>query len=657
MSASAILGSEAGSPAAVSVTDGIVSSAASSLKAIRYPNKLQDIAVVGKVKAWQRSFLLRPVYGGEYVLLMYPQDHISVDTILWQTVNVAGFNGAPSLVELTVPPTLQLYKKWVWRLVRLSISSKEEREFEVSDLVNELNAEPFLQGDDADYLAQAAFNESRMSYFIYECKASAEGCLSFDEETNGSVARTIAWSCHQPYVAEGGKAIVWEHANPILHWYRKVVEDFDPHRVWALGDTSYSDGISETNFVKQVFDHEGWHKDNQKRQDLLALYRLNYRYHWSFSDMQSVMRNYPHLAMWDDHEIRDGYGSDETHFKEENKVMKDIASQAAQEYLFQWSPVVQSASKHSFETDNHQSYISGPLASFIFDGRNSRNYGEDLAIPTEVSQTIAFIADQIAAYYGGLPVKVIQFTTVSFGSIARKLTNLYRWKNAGQVISDQQLNDFKQYCGVVKNNPNVKYLVMGNSVPFIFVMDVIEALLAEAKISDTALLGELRDDIRDSWHSPANRRQLNQVIDIMRELHEQRPDIEFINVSGDIHISNAFTYQPKGFKKPLYQVTSSAITNRTTGDLGSDLISTGGPLSIGSKQSEDFGKVNRLWHEGEYQNFLTMDATPEAIKLRLHVYNHDDGTLGARDRVLTIRPSGGYTMEGPEGGIIDNAGS
>ncbi len=654
MSGASNLGNQPGSPAVATVTDGMTASSTSSLKAIRYPNKLNDVAVVGKIKDWQRSFLLRPVYGGQYIILLYPQDHISEDSILWQSTVISGFNGAPTMVEFHIPVSLQQFKRWAWRLVRLAIGSNEERDFETSGLLQTLDQTVYLHGDDADSLAASAFNEARMSYFIFESKASAEGTLLFEEEIDGNVSKTIAWSCHQPYVAEQGVAKVWQHVDPILKWYRQIVEAFEPHRVWALGDTGYSDGIPETNFVKQVFDHEGWHRNSQKRQDLLALYRLNYRYHWSFPELQTVMRNYPHLAMWDDHEIRDGYGSDETHFKEENKAMKDLASQAAQEYLFQWSPVLQSASKRNLNVDNHQAYMSGPMACFIFDGRNSRRYGEDLAIPTEVSQGIAIAADQIIRYFGGDAAKAILDELPSFNSIAMKLTSLYRWKNAGEVISDQQLNDFKRYCQQVRSNQNIKYLVLGNSVPFIFVTEVIEVLMAEAEISDTELFGELRDDIRDSWHSPANRRQLNQLISIFRELHVTRPDIEFINISGDIHISNAFTYHPDGFNKPLYQVTSSAITNRTTGDLASDLISEGGPLPIGEKESQDFGEIKRLWHEGEYQNFLTMHATDQRIQLHLHVYNHD-GDMGERDRILTIKPSGGYTMKGPEGGIIDNA--
>jgi hypothetical protein len=654
MSGPETLGKDLGAPTFATAADGIMASTTQGLKAIRYPNQLQDIVVLGKVKSWQRNFLIRPIFGGQYLILLYPEADVQPETILSQVTHIKGFNGAPEVISFDIPRSLQVYSKWNWRLVRLQIGSDQELDEEMSNAYQTLFSEPYLFGEEADRLSLSAFRQDQLSHFIYDAKAVATGRISFDEEGTGHYSKALAWSCHQPYVSADGKASVWQHVPGIFDWYSAIAETFEPHRVWALGDTSYSDGIPETDFVKQVFDHQGWYRDHHKREDLLALYRLNYRQFWSFSGLQQVMRNYPHLAMWDDHEIRDGYGSDENHFKEENKVMKDIAHQAAQEYLFDWSPVVRAESRRNMTIDNHQAYMSGPMGVFIFDGRNSRNYGEDLAIPTEVSQTIAIIADQVIRYFGGDIADAILDELPSFSSIAMKLTNLYRWKNAGQVISEQQLKDFERFCVEVQNNPNIKYVLMGNSVPFIFVMDVIEALLAESEIMDTELAGELRDDIRDSWHSPANRRQLSQLFAIMKRLHVARPDVEFINVSGDIHISNAFTYQPPGFNKPLFQVTSSAITNRTTGDFTSDLISEGGLIPLGEEESEDFGPVHRLWHEGAYQNVLSIDASVERIQLTLHVYNHDQGQLGERDRVLTIRPGGGHLMEGPEGGVIDN---
>ena len=154
----------------------------------------------------------------------------------------------------------------------------------------------------------------------------------------------------------------------------------------------------------------------------------------------------------------------------------------------------------------------------------------------------------------------------------------------------------------------------------------------------------MRDDIRDSWHSPANRRQLSKLIDILRNLHHTRSDLEFINISGDIHLSNAFVFQPDGFNKPLFQVTSSALTNNPPSEEGIlNLLSVDGPLNANAS-SELFGKIQRLWHEGSTQNFLTINADTQAIELHLHTYPSNGATPRVNDKILTIRPNQGYAL-------------
>ena len=286
------------------------------------------------------------------------------------------------------------------------------------------------------------------------------------------------------------------------------------------------------------------------------------------------------------------------------------------------------------------------MAAFIFDGRNSRDYGDDLPVPADIAYLIAAVADFIIGQYLPTSVELARSLTFSVKDLTLDLTHLYRWHNPGEVISQQQLKDFERFCQHLKGQKNVKYLLLGNSVPFIYVLDFIETLAAEAAITATELGQHIRDDIRDSWHSPANRRQLQQLIDIVRDLHHARPDMEFINLSGDIHISNAFTFQPEGFEKPLYQITSSALTNRVSiSETVSNLMSVDGPLSF-EKKSEDFGEIKRLWHEGTFQNFLAIDANDYRIKFKLHVFNKtDDESFGSRDRELTISPTQGYELK------------
>lgn len=637
-------------PMALAGATGITSTATRTLKTVAYPNRLNDIAVFGRSSAWERSWLLRPKYAGRYLFLLYPVDSVLDNTVLRREVSFPNFNSAPKTVVIQIPIDLRTFRHWHWRLIKIEEMHSVEQELELSDFelleTVQRSADGLLDGKSAMDMAYHANNNDSLTYLLYDVRPVMEADIEFSEESDRAVSRMVAWSCHQPYVSESNGAKIPAQRSAIMQWYAQEVGKFEPHRIWALGDTSYSDGTRTLDFVAQIKHKVGWQNNWDLRQDLLSLYRLNYRFHWSFDAMQEVMRRYPHLAMWDDHEIRDGYGSDAKDFSDENVAMKQIASQAAQEYLFSWNTPLRSESKRNVATDNHLAYVDNPIASFIFDGRNSRNYGDDLLIAPDIAMIAAalvsagFILGSLATGGVGLisGVAVAGTTLATTIAIEKHLIDRYRWDNPGAVISDQQLQDFERFCQHIAKQPNVRYLLLGNSVPFIYVNDYIESIASELELMATDLGQNARDDIRDSWHSPANRRQLNRLINIMRQLHHKRPDMEMINLSGDIHISNAFSYQPPEFAKRIYQVTSSGLTNPPSiaNENVTNFMSVDGSLGF-LDSSEDFGDVHRLWHEGVYQNFLTVEATEQRIDFNLRVYNHGDNAIfGSRDKRLVI---------------------
>lgn len=632
-------------PETVDISDGILTFATEHLSAIKYPNRIDDIAVVGRLRNWHRSFLLRPNYGGRFLFFMFPKGELAPETMIEEPFQVEAFNSAPVLINVVIPHHLRFFHIWEWRVVKTEGANETEDRFEEGDGLT--ISDGMLTGRSNARLARYAKAEKSYSTLVYQIRPAMSGEIVFEEERTSDTAKIAVWSCHQPYGSENNKAIVKPHTEPILLWYQKWMERFSPHMIWMLGDSVYSDGTGTLDFIKQVYNHRGWQDSGPKRKDLLSLYRLNYRYHWGFKPLQEVMRRFPHLGMWDDHEIRDGYGSEESDFKESNIAIKQIASQAAEEYLFQYGPKLRSESTRNSAVDNHMAYVNNIVAAFIFDGRNSRNYGENMPVPSEVPVFASALAGLlIGAFTGGMPGMVAGTVagTAAGLDLSAKIVDLYRWHNPGEVVSELQLKDFERFCHHIKNQPRVKYLVMGNSVPFIYILDFVESFAAESAIagSDTGM--NMRDDIRDSWHSPANRRQLNKLVDILRDLHQARPELEIVNLSGDIHLSNAFAFQPDGFGKPLYQVTSSALTNDPPSAEGFlNLVSVDGPLSINAK-SDIFGKMSRLWHEGSSQNFLTLQATVEAMELHLHVFNSENSASTENDKILTIRPDQGYVI-------------
>jgi hypothetical protein len=513
--------------------------AAGPLLHIEYPVELADLVVVGYRSATARSFTIRPLHPGTYVFAVWPR-YFPLKRWVWRRVLAFETAAGPPRLEVfdAALERIRGVREWAWSLTRREdlgpLGSIAESVF-------------------------GGFAVARGEFVLEE--------LSLEEEV-----RTLAWSCHQPFATELGRAALEPTTEAVFEWYRDVAEEFDPNVVWGEGDTGYSDGTEATNFSDQIYSHPGWQDDEATRVWLRDAYRRMYRYHWSFTGMAEVMRRYAHILIWDDHEIHDGWGSEDIDFTDENLAMFRIAHEVAQEYVLNVGPRV------NLTGDAHQSYISGAQASFIFDTRLSRRYADP----------------------------------------------------GGRIISDAQLEDFRRFCESVETNPRVRFLFLGTTVPFLYIKDFWERLGAKAPKALTDAATGVRDDLRDSWLSPGNEEALKQLLDVVKGLLWRRPGLHVVNVSGDIHVSNAFQLWPLGFPRPIYQVTTSAISNRGhLPDLASEI------MSLDTVQFMPVvGFVRKLWSEITDPNVLCITTTPGRSVLRLRVLPVDGSTATDQELVL-----------------------
>ncbi len=208
----------------------------------------------------------------------------------------------------------------------------------------------------------------------------------------------------------------------------------------------------------------------------------------------------------------------------------------------------------------------------------------------------------------------------------------------GHVISPQQFNDFALFCEQIADKPEIKFLIMGCGVPFINLKDFVEELGSKATKVLTDLVAGIHDDVRDSWHSPGNKEALKRLIGVLKKLHRRRGDLEIVNISGDIHVANAFTFQPLGFTKVIYQITSSALTNRQhMPKIASEL------LSVGTQAFSDvLGMITRVWEEVSDPNMMVISNHGEFLQFELKVYDLDAETQSttqlssAKDKTLDV---------------------
>ena len=472
---------------------------------------------------------------------------------------------------LAVWPRYFPLKRWIWRRTLTFESAAGAPQCELFDSARQSPVDVQNWSWSLTRRELLGLTES-MAEAVFGGFAVARGELKFPRNTDADPVRTLVWSCHQPFATENGRAVLEPTTEAIFEWYRGVTNEFDPDVIWSEGDTGYSDGTDATNFADQVYDRLGWQEDASARAWLTDAYRRMYRYHWSFGGMADAMRRFPHILTWDDHEIRDGWGSEDQDFTDGNVAIFEIARSVAEEYVLNVGPRVRPAG------DAHQSYIAGPQASFIFDTRTSRRYSDP----------------------------------------------------DGRIVSDAQLEDLRIFCKTVADTPSVRFVLLGTAVPFLYIKDFWESLGAKAPKVFTDLAGGVRDDLRDSWMSPGNQAALGQVLEIVRDLLWRRTRLHVVNVSGDIHVSNAFQLWPVGFPRPIYQVTTSSISNREhLPDLASEI------LSLDTVQFlPKLGFVRKLWQEITDPNVLCITTTTDEAVLRVRVLPVDGSNSTDQQLVL-----------------------
>ena len=494
-------------------------------KSIEYPNFPKSIVLIGWIREYGRSFTVRPNTSGTFSLFIWPRGAPSLDWATEYRISFSSVYDDPQRLEFdSTKKYLPKWFEWDWALVKQG------------------SGRPSLG------LSDAVFGGDRVAW----------GRFDFAERMEPQEVRTLIWSCNQPYVTtELGEGMLNTLVSEIMPWYQRTAIDFHPSTIWGLGDTAYSDGTKSTDFTDQVYNTPGWELDQNSRQSLKNAYRNMFRHHWSFSEMQYVMGNFPHIMSWDDHEIHDGYGSEELDFTDGNIAMFEIAREVSDKYILNCGPRIRTVG------DAHQAYILGSQANFIFDSRSSRNYAD----------------------------------------------------SGGQIISQEQLEDFRSFCESIIDDQNVKFLILGTTVPFIYLKDSVVGLGSIAPKELTDLLGGVRDDLRDSWRSPGNELALREIISILRLVLVHRSDLNVLNVSGDVHVSNAFQIWPIGFTKPFYQITSSALTNREhLSELASEVLELDDFQIV-----SDLGIVRRIWPEIRDPNLLCIRTVGSKTHIELKV--------------------------------------
>ena len=303
----------------------------------------------------------------------------------------------------------------------------------------------------------------------------------------------LLMSCHDPEASPN------DGANGFAVWARMpdiIKENQNVRFAILAGDQIYADEVEAQLLGEQNL---------RKRQEL---YLGIYQKFWDNIHYRKVLCSLPAVLMWDDHDITDGWGSRVDSFrKDQPSVFKDDwlrLFEAGQGVFKQMQasrnpePLPQSAANKSFDF----CFKIGRAGFAVPDLRSNRN----LKLPRIMSQAqLDAIRTWVSDNKNNLDV-LFFVSTVVFSHDAPQVTGLI----------------LKIWFVVLSFVGWLKKLRVMNKFRGLFDRNI----------------GDLRDDINDSWGARVNRLETDRVLDFLFELQNPPNPAEALNVvilSGDIH--------------------------------------------------------------------------------------------------------------------------
>ena len=368
------------------------------------------------------------------------------------------------------------------------------------------------------------------------------------------------FSCHNPFGRKGEKVATefGPRRVPVVHnmglWNTARLafdKDRDGKRVDFLiggGDQAYCDGSDALDIWKYL---EKVLKDRKPsdgfpdQEDMLSWYREMYRGYWGFASVQAVFGRYPTYMIWDDHEIRDGWGSYK--IRSEGEEIEKI--------LF----------------DGWKKYLSLKEAKKVIWGMfeaAKQAYGEYQNCHNPDPEV-----------EGGFDYSFVHKGSLFYVLDGRGHRDFDRASN--KILGKEQLTRFGQKVkGLDKDE--TPFLFVVSAVPFLHTSSFVFGDMLE-RIIDAK---DLTDDLRDAWEHKAHDSERKEMLDILFGAAER--GIKACILSGDVHMSAVFRMQRK--EAVIYQLTSSAITYNTSKVI--KIMLKGCAASDGRNKSDEY-KFNR----------------------------------------------------------------
>lgn len=318
-------------------------------------------------------------------------------------------------------------------------------------------------------------------------------------------------------------------------------DGYDGHALWAdIPQIIGTDSNKKIRFALLVGDQvyaDDWQdlllaeKDSDKRQ---RLYLSVYRRFWSNIHYRRVLCSVPAMMMWDDHDITDGWGSttesfdgNSSEFKAEWKYLFDAASFAFGEMQAARNP----APLASDRKDGYDCcFTIGKLGFILLDLRTHRNLRKQVLMAPE------------------------------------QISRIKNWVN----LNKQNIQTLFVVSPVVFSHGS-PVLDEFTVAAWPFVRRVVDWVASKAnwgkglQANFTKTLGDISDDIRDSWGVKENANAAEQILDFFFNLqNDTKNELTVVILSGDIHTSGyatLYSRDPRHVRRSsIPHITSSSVS-------------------------------------------------------------------------------------------------
>ena len=326
------------------------------------------------------------------------------------------------------------------------------------------------------------------------------------------------------------------------------------------GDQVYCDEVEER--YKRV-------KFNMNEDQLRQAFITKYHSYWQHTSIRKVFARIPSLAMWDDHDITDGWGSREEFFNGQGAIQQvwqlyfDVAKQAFEAYQAVRNPKPIAIGGYTSYLDN------GNIRIYLLDFRSERNF----KIP--------------------------------------------------QLWSQNNHNDFMHSLSYIPEDIGKVFVLSPSAAP---ITDILTKL-GELACKLPGL--SCKDDLIDSLTSRVN---IGAFGKILKKLFELRDNGKYVAIlAGDIHIAGLSVFIRRQSWKDLDinkipQIVSSPIAAEPEGIVKLGLRKRGSNRKIWSYNKSTYLGKN-VFHKSE-RNYVTIypnrQSLPSGIQLLVRYYFQSD---------------------------------